>query len=660
MAVHLPPQEQMKGGIQKRLRILMVMVGAAFLGLLFQVWYLQILHGDHYKKLSENNRIRVVSIPPHRGLIYDRNGVVLARNVPSFSVGIVKEDVPDLQRTLAMLAPLAGMSIPDMEDRIRNQNASPYAPWILKEKLSFEEVSRIKGAQWDLPGVVIEVETLREYPYGPWAAHLLGYVGEVSQRDMETRAYAGMEPGTIIGQYGVEKSYDAVLRGRPGRKEIEVDASGRERRTLRVESSEPGKSLVLSLDLRAQQAAEEALGDRSGGIVALDPRSGEVLAMASHPAFDPNILSGRLSREVWQTIVGNPEHPLTNRVIQGQYPPGSVFKVVMAAGALESGWVEPTRTILCNGGFPLGRRVYKDWKKEGHGTVSLHKAVVESCDVYFYQLGRRMGVDRIAVYAAMFGLGQSTGIDLPSEKRGLVPTSAWKMTTHGQPWYAGETISVAIGQGYLLVTPLQQAMVMAAASHDGSRYAPRAAKEIIDGGNRKEVPRRELPAVSMGAGPMAEVRRALQGVVEEPGGTGAAARSTVTHIAGKTGTAQVVGQRFFHAEGGTPYRYRDHAWFAAYAPAEDPRIVVVVLVEHGGHGGSAAAPAAKKVIEAYLAPAIDPVPPPKGPVRPAPVPPREILPGRDVITPEAAPPEGVPPAPVQPETVPPKMMPEAG
>jgi penicillin-binding protein 2 len=595
-------QELMKGGIQGRIRLLSLIVGAIFLVLLFQAWYLQIIQGAYYKRLSENNRIRVVSIPPHRGLIYDRHGEVIARNVPSFSVGLVVEDVPDLQETLAKMAPLLGMTVEEENQRVQNmRHALPYTPWILKDRLTFEEVARIKGMQWDLPGVVVEVETLRDYPFGSQAAHLLGYVGEISSSQLETPEYAGESPGRIVGQYGVEKTYDRYLRGKPGRKEIEVDAMGRERRTLRVEAPAPGKGLTLSLDLQVQKAAEEALGDRAGVVVAMDPRTGEILALASHPAFDPNLLSGRLSREVWGKIVSNPDYPLTNRAIQGQFPPGSIFKIVMAIGGLEGGFTDPGRKIECTGGYPMGRRVFKDWKKEGHGSVALHRAIVESCDVYFYQLGARMGVDTIARYATGLGLGQPTGIDLPSEKSGMVPTSLWKTKARGERWYPGETLSVAIGQGYLLVTPLQQAVLMGAVAHPGVRYRPHVALGILDKGKRQDFQRVEAGRLSIPPAIRDEVLRALRGVVEEPGGTGAAARSSVTPIGGKTGTAQAAGRTLsMGKEAEIPFRYRDHAWFTAFAPVEDPRLVVAVLVEHGGHGGSVAAPVAKKVIEAYL------------------------------------------------------------
>ncbi|MBI5197844.1 MAG: penicillin-binding protein 2 [Nitrospirae bacterium] len=587
--------------IQNRLRVLMILIALVFLGLLFEAWHLQIIQGSYYQKLSENNRIRVLSVAPHRGLIYDRHGIVLARNVGSFSLGLVLEDVQNLKDTLKKLSPLVGMTVPEMEQRLRSKRYSvPYAPWILKERLSFEEVARIKGTEWDLPGVVIEVETMREYLYGDLAAHLIGYVGEISQSQLESPDYAGESPGRIIGQYGVEKSYDPFLRGIPGKKEIEVDAMGRERRTLRTEDAVPGKGVVLSLDLFVQKAAEEALGDRAGVVVAMDPQSGDVLAMVSHPAFDPNLLSGRLTYDAWMSILNDSDYPLTNRVLQGQFPPGSVFKTVMAVGGLESGYVEGSQKLDCTGGFPMGNRIFRDWKKEGHGSVDLHRAIVESCDVYFYQLGKRMGVDTIAWYADKMGLGKVTGIDLPSEKQGVVPSSAWKMKVKGQRWYPGETLSVAIGQGYLLVTPLQQASLMSEVANSGIRYRPRVVNGIVDQGRQYDFPPVEVSRLAVHPDSLRQVQQALRGVVHEPHGTGAAAKTPVAEVAGKTGTAQVVGQRVAGNEDGTPFRFRDHAWFVAYAPVKNPRIVVAVLVEHGGHGGSAAAPVARKVIEAYL------------------------------------------------------------
>ncbi|MBI4715372.1 MAG: penicillin-binding protein 2 [Nitrospirae bacterium] len=596
-----PPPPSRGPGIQRRIQILAMIGGGVFLLLLFQIWHLQIIQGKHYRQLSENNRLRVVTIAPHRGLVYDRHGEVLARNVPSFSLGLVKEDVSDLPGTLEKLAPLVGMSPEEMTQRIRaTKQASPFTPWILKERLTLDEMARVKGRQWELPGVVIEVETLREYPHGPLAAHLLGYVGEISQAQLESPAFAGEIPGRIVGQYGVEKSYDDVLRGVPGRKEIEVDAMGRERRTLRTESPVPGNGVVLSIDLAVQKSAEEALGERAGVVVAMDPRTGEVLSLVSHPAFDPNLLSGRLTWEVWRGIQNDPGYPLTNRAVQGQFPPGSVFKIVMALGGMEKGFVEPSRKLLCTGSQPLGRRIFHDWKKEGHGTVDLHRAIVESCDVYFYQLGNRMGVDAIAEVASGMGMGEPTGIDLPSEKRGLVPSTAWKQKAKGDRWYAGETLPVAIGQGYLLVTPVQQAVLMATVANSGVRVRPRVVRGIVEEGRYFGFPRVEAGRVPLSPEAVRTVMTALRGVVHEPHGTGSAARSAVVEIGGKTGTAQVVG-RLAASESETPYRFRDHAWFVAFAPVEAPRIVVAVLVEHGGHGGSVAAPVAKQVIESYLA-----------------------------------------------------------
>jgi penicillin-binding protein 2 len=403
-----------------------------------------------------------------------------------------------------------------------------------------------------------------------------------------------------VGQYGAELAYDAVLRGQPGEKGVEVDALGHERRVVRQTAPVQGDDLVLTIDAEVQRVAEEALHGKNGVVVALDPTNGDILAMVSHPDFDPNVLSGGLTVSRWAEFLADPGRPLNNRAIQGQYPPGSTFKIVVAAAALERRVVTRDSQVTCTGGKFFGNRVFRDWKAGGHGVVSLHRAMVESCDVYFYEVGDRLGVDAIAEFAKVFGFGEPTGINLASEKKGVIPSTAWKLATRREPWYPGETLSVAIGQGYVTVTPLQLAMMIGAVATGGERHQPRYVREI----RKREgqvVVLEPTPDDHVAVSPrtFALLREALRGVVVEARGTGGAARSPLVEIAGKTGTAQVVGmpQR---ARSSSPRRFEDHAWFVAFAPMNAPRIAVVVLVEHGGHGGSAAAPIAKQVIESYL------------------------------------------------------------
>ncbi|HEY5600364.1 MAG TPA: penicillin-binding protein 2, partial [Candidatus Manganitrophaceae bacterium] len=418
--------------------------------------------------------------------------------------------------------------------------------------------------------------------------HLLGYVGEISQAQLESGIYPKTESGAVVGQYGIEQTYDTIIRGAPGQKGIEVDALGHEVRLLSVKEPVQGDDVFLTLDLNVQKAAEEALGKQAGVIVAMDPRTGEVLAMASHPAFNPNVLSEGASVQEWEALLNDPEHPLTNRAIQGQYPPGSTFKIVLSAAILEEKEIPRGSRVDCRGFLPFGNRLFRDWKREGHGSVDLRRAIVESCDVYFYQMGDRLGVDTIAKFAFLFGLGKPTGVGLASEKGGLIPTVEWKEKARKEPWFPGETLSVSIGQGYVSTTPLQlNAMISAVAAH-GVWRPPQLLKKSRDretGAVRESepLPGRRLP---ISAETLQTIKNALAGVVSDPKGTAFSSRSKYVSIAGKTGTAQVVGLKVSQSQ---PDEFKDHAWFVSYAPVEDPQIAVTVLVEHGGHGGSVAA-----------------------------------------------------------------------
>ncbi len=614
-------EEQDKNrGLQQRIGYLRIFFIFLIAVILFKAWHMQIIKGKYYRELAENNRIRSVIIPPLRGIIYDRNGEVMAKNVASFNIGLVLADIKDLGFTLKQIAPVTGLSPEEMKDIIsENRNSDPFSPLIIKDNVSIREVALIESSRWLLPGVQVVVEGRREYPHMESAAHLLGYVGEISRSQLKEPEYASEPPGRIIGQYGIEKVYDRLLRGDVGWKNIEVDATGSERRVLSTLEPVSGDNIILSVDLRLQKMAENALGNRSGAVVVMKTGTGEILALASKPAFDPNLLSRRLSHKVWQKIVSDPAYPLNNRATQGTYPPGSVFKIVMSAAGIEEGFIDNRARIPCSGGMPFGNRVFRDWKAEGHGSVDLYKALVESCDVYFYQLGNRMGVDTIEKYASMFGLGNITGIDLPSEKKGLVPSTQWKLAARKERWYPGETLSVAIGQGYMSVTPLQQAVMVNTVANSGMVVRPRILKGIMpeepemppagsypDSGASAaanasskrvyEFPPVEIRNTGIDEGTLKLIREALRGVVYSPGGTGGAARSSLTEIAGKTGTAQAVGRR----PQGNSGRFNDHAWFAAFAPADKPEITVAVLVEHGGHGGAVAAPVAKQVIEEYI------------------------------------------------------------
>ena len=586
------------GELQRRLIILRVglLLVVALLGL--QLWNLQIREGPYYRDLSENNRTRSVIMEPARGLIYDRNGVLLANNVPSFTLYVSLEDVTDREGLIRQLTNLLGLD----EALIRKKltaRGSKQLPRKVKDRLTLREATLIESHRLDLPGVMVQVESQRNYPGGTTASHLLGYVGEVSPEQLEKPEFSELHQGSVVGQYGVEKFFDRLMRGQAGQKSIEVDAIGHEKRTVVVEQPHAGDNLYLTIDVRLQKVAENLLGEESGAIVALDPRTGDVLAMASRPGFDPNVLSRELTPKQWAEIVQDEGRPLNNRASQGQYPPGSVYKVMMAAAALETKTVTPSTTIFCNGGYQFGRRLYHDWKAGGHGSVDLRHALVQSCDVYFYTVGQRMGIETMASFAHQFGLGEETGIELPSERIGIVPSEAWKRKAKNEPWLPGETISASIGQGYVNVTPLQMASLIGTVANDGAMFRPRLVQAVMDRATG-ELQRR--PAVlkrtlNLRPGILPVIKEALAGVVKE--GTATKAQSALVTIAGKTGTAQMTALRT-GPEKDIPKKFRDHAWFVAFAPVEAPTIAVAVLGEHMGHGGSASAPLAKELIETYV------------------------------------------------------------
>ena len=586
------------GELQRRLIILRVglLLVVALLGL--QLWNLQIREGPYYRDLSENNRTRSVIMEPARGLIYDRNGVLLANNVPSFTLYVSLEDVTDRDGLIHQLSNLLGLD----EALIRKKltaRGSKQLPRKVKDRLTLREATLIESHRLDLPGVMVQVESQRNYLGGTTASHLLGYVGEVSPEQLEKPEFSELHQGSVVGQYGVEKFFDRLMRGQAGQKSIEVDAIGHEKRTVVVEQPHAGDNLYLTIDVRLQKVAENLLGEETGAIVALDPRTGDVLAMASRPGFDPNVLSRELTPKQWAEIVQDEGRPLNNRASQGQYPPGSVYKVMMAAAALETKTVTPSTTIFCNGGYQFGRRLYHDWKAGGHGSVDLRHALVQSCDVYFYTVGQRMGIETMASFAHQFGLGEETGIELPSERIGIVPSEAWKRKAKNESWLPGETISASIGQGYVNVTPLQMASLIGTVANDGAMFRPRLVQAVMDRATG-ELQRR--PAVlkrtlNLRPGILPVIKEALAGVVKE--GTATKAQSALVTIAGKTGTAQMTALRT-GPEKNIPKKFRDHAWFVAFAPVEAPTIAVAVLGEHMGHGGSASAPLAKELIETYV------------------------------------------------------------
>jgi penicillin-binding protein 2 len=590
--------------LRRRTRLLYLLLILAFLGLITRLIFLQILQGERYTFLSENNRIRIKRVPGTRGMIFDRQGQLMVDSRPSFDLLFVPEDTAEPAKTLRLLARylkwdenevLAGFD--------ENKSRAAFDEIVLGRDVDWATVVAVETHQLDLPGVTLRVRPRRSYADGPAGAHVLGYLGEVNSKQLKTLKEQGYVIGDEIGQYGLERSWEEVLRGQSGGQQVEVDALGRRVRVLHEVTDTPGYTVHLTLDRQLQETAFAALNGKEGTVVALDVNSGAILAMVSTPAFDPNSFARGIKADEWSTLLKDRLRPLSNRATQGQYPPGSTFKIIMAIAGLEEGVVQPESRIFDPGYYTFGNRSFRDWKKGGHGSVDLHRAIVESCDVYFYQLGPRIGIDRIAKWARAFGLGDKTGVALDDERNGLVPDSDWKRKRYRQPWYPGETVSIAIGQGYLTVTPLQMANMIATVANGGKLYRPRIVSKVesVDGATVREYGPEIIHTIDVKPATLERVRNALADVVKVAGGTGGAARSSIVEIAGKTGTAQVVEMKGGYVKTEQlAYFNRDHAWFVSYAPVQNPQIAVAVLLEHGGHGGDAAAPMAKKVIEKFI------------------------------------------------------------
>jgi penicillin-binding protein 2 len=596
-------REALVWSVRRRLTWALGVMLAVIGVLLLRSWYLQVLHHDRYLALAQSNRVRTVVEMPERGLIFDRYGRELVANVPSFDLALVLDDVVDLNATVDRLAALLDLkAAPMLKAAKRQRSTIPYLPVTVRKNLSLSQVSDVEWAH--IPGAVVRAETERHYPYGKSAVHLLGYVGEITEAQLSDPAYQGVLPGTRVGQAGAEKVFGAALRGEPGRRRIEVDAKGFEVRELSREPPILGNDLYLTIDVELQEAAEHAMAGKRGAVVALDPDTGEVLALVSQPAFDAEAISRGMPPEAWKAITDNPAKPLVDRAVQGAYPPGSIFKIPVAAAVMET--LPGDHEYYCPGRYPFMGRTYRDWKVQGHGWTDLNRAIVESCDVFFYEYGNRVGIDAIAEYAGRFGFGRRTGIDLPGESPGILPSTRWKRRVKGEVWYPGETLSAAIGQGYVSATPLQVAAFIGSVGTDGLRFVPTVRYGVWDNAADRlvVVPPRELPRVELAKTTFQALQRALVGVVASLHGTGHAARSTQVSIAGKTGTAQVVSlaeDAARHVDpDDVPRKLRDHAWFTAYAPAVHPRIAVAVMVEHGGHGGGVAGPIARQVIETFL------------------------------------------------------------
>jgi len=576
-------------------------------GLVGRLVYLQVVSHEHFTTLSRDNRVKVVPVPPTRGQIYDRNGLLLAGNRPAYSLEITPEQVKDLDTTLAQLAQVVDISEDDLErfhKLRRRQRRFESIP--VRLQLTAEEAAAFAVERHRFPGVDIAARLIRYYPLGAEAAHVLGYVGRISRADLERIDQSQYAGTTHIGKLGIEKTYEEQLHGRVGLERVEVNALGRTVRVLERQPPIPGQDLRLHLDLRLQEAALEAFGDRSGALVAMDPRDGSVLAMVSKPGFDPNLFVEGISVKAYQALQHDIDKPLYNRALRGQYPPGSTVKPFIGLGGLETG-ITGARTVqYCPGYYQLPNHdhKYRDWKKTGHGPMNLDAAITQSCDVYFYQLAHDMGVDKLSTFLAQFGFGEPTGVDLTGELPGLLPSREWKRARKRQPWYPGETLIMGIGQGYFLTTPIQLAAATASFANGGVFHTPRVGAELLDQetGLHESVVADSRSIPVKGPANWKTVSDAMLHVVEGARGTARSIRNDVYQIAGKTGTAQVfsVAQEEEYDEETVAEKLRDHALFIGYAPADAPRIAVAVIVENGGHGGSVAAPIVKRIMDIYL------------------------------------------------------------
>lgn len=556
-----------------------------FLFLITGFWTLQVQNPEIYNQQAERNRIKALPIPAPRGKILDQDGRVIVDNHSSYSLILTRENLK--MEHLRNIADGLNLDYDDLAARVRRYTSRPkYDPIIIKEELSPAELSFVESHRDFFPEMELIRAQRRLYPQNGFAAHVIGYTGEISEQELDSPDFAKYNPGDVIGKFGIEREYNDTLMGVDGERQVVVDNRGKTREVLANKEAVPGKDLQLTLDLDLQAVAELAMDGKNGAVVAMDPRNGEVLAMVSRPTFDPNKFAVRIKASDWKEIANNPDHPLLNRAIQAQQAPGSTFKPFVAMAGLESGAIDDQFTVHCSGGATFYGHYHKCHLKGGHGSVSLHKGIVQSCDVFFYNVGDRTGIDKIAFYSQQAGFGQKSGIDLPHEAEGIVPSTQWKIRNYREKWYAGETISVAIGQGALTVTPVQLVGAYSWLINGGVWHQP----HLVKGGKYQQ------HSWPLSPDNVEKVIYGTYGVVNE-GGTGVRARLPGIDVCGKTGTAQLASNQFL--KGKTGKEYEDNAWFVGFAPRQAPEIVVVALYDHGGHG-QFAAPIVRDVLKAYF------------------------------------------------------------
>lgn len=589
---------------RQRITGVMVCVIAAFAILLLRLIFLQVIRGDEFRLLSLNNRIRLQSIDPPRGLIYDRNGDVLAENRPSFDVAITLKDARPVKATINKLAQYLDVAPETLQSKLsKSKGVSSYKPIVIKQDIGRNALALVEAHKYDLPGITVNVKLRRHYLNIKDAVHLIGYLSEISPGELTGGKYPGLRRGDLIGKFGAEKAFESFLQGERGGRQVEVNANGRVVRVLKTVPAKPGHNIHLTLDFKLQKKAESLLNGVAGAAVAVDPESGRILALASSPSFDQSFFVDGMSHEQWDSLISNPFRPMENKAIQGEYPPGSTYKIITAIAGLVEAVIDENTEIYCPGYYRFGNRVYRCWEKGGHGRVKIVKAIAESCDVFFYQVGDLLGVDRLAWYAKAAGLGSSTGIRLDKEAKGLIPTAAWKKERTGIAWQKGETLSVAIGQGFNLATPLQMASMTAAIANGGTRYKPIILDSIkmADGRLAYQNEPQVLGKIPLNERALELVRKGLWEVVNGKRGTARGSRLVDIEFSGKTGTSQVVSRKKddFRFDVERPAHLRPHAWFVAFAPSDKPQIAIAVMIEHGEHGFGAA-PIAREMIKSYL------------------------------------------------------------
>jgi penicillin-binding protein 2 len=587
-----------------RLSVLQYALATLFGGLAVAFWIFQIANHEKFREMAENNYMQRLPLPAPRGVLYDRDGKVLVDNQSASNIALVREQTKDIEHTLHVLALATGVDEAALNEEVRRRRREPsYRPIVLIENASFEQIAAVRARQLELPGIITQEVPSRKYTAMETAAHLFGYVGEVTERQLQRPEYEGIESGTIVGQAGVEQAYNKLLMGVDGNKTVVVNSVGREiGQPVDLRPPTIGRPMQLTLDADVQKAIEDAFtaSGFNGAAVVLDPRDGGVLGFTSRPAYDPNAFAAGIDRATWASLNNDELKPLQNRALQGRYSPGSTFKMAVGLAGLEEDVITPSFQVHCSGGATFYGHRFACWKKGGHGTVDLRRAIEQSCDVYFYTVGNMLGVDRIHKWATLFGLGVKSNIDLPNELVGLVPSTEWKREKMKEKWYAGETISVAIGQGAVAVTPVSMAVYAATIANGGTRVTPHLVKAIDDGNGLKPVPAPEPQSkVDVTPEKLQAIRDGMWGVVNG-GGTGGRARIPGHDVAGKTGTAQVISNKGRLAARNGTKDLRDNGWFVFFAPRDNPIIAGVVFMEHGIHGPNAAA-LAHHILDVFFA-----------------------------------------------------------